>query len=247
MTFSICIPMYNEADAADRCLSALVEKMNRIRKRSGVDYEIIVCDDGSTDDTRARVERAAGAERRIRVTGYETNRGKGCAVRTAMSLCRGEIVLYTDCDLAYGTDVIEEALELMSGDGAGDILIGSRNITDDGYRGYGLVRKTASKFYAFLLRVIGGLSFTDFQCGFKVFRRDAAREVFSLCRCDGFAFDYEVLMVAAKYGYTVTEMPVEIVNNGNSSVRVFRDSIPMIKDVMRIKRRLRKLKIYTGG
>ena len=174
--------------------------------------------------------------------GYPDNKGKGGAVRTAFAASTGDIVLYTDCDLAYGTDVIGEAVEKMKSSGA-DIVIGSRNVSKDGYEGYTFLRRVASKTYIAVLNLFAGFKLSDSQCGFKVFRGEIGRKIFSLCETDGFAFDQEALMIATRMKLKIEEMAVKIVNHRESKVRVLRDTFRMLGDLRRIKKRVKKMEI----
>ncbi len=250
MTLSVCIPMYNESDAVEGCAAELLRKMRSFSGGTGNSFEIIFCDDGSTDDCRAKAERIAADNPEVRVIGYKDNRGKGSAVREAVSSSLGDAVLYTDCDLAYGADIIGDAVKrIADADGRfrADAVIGSRNLTKDGYNGYGLFRKLASKAYIKALSVIGGFSLTDSQCGFKIFKTESAKKIFSLCECDGFAFDYEVILIANKLGMKIEEMPVRIINHRESTVHMAKDSVTMLKDVIKIKKRVKKLTLQSGG
>ena len=105
---------------------------------TGISYEILFSDDGSRDGSADTV-RALGLSN-VRVVGYESNRGKGCAVRTAMLAAEGDAIMFTDADLAYGTEVIKRVYDIFS-EKPTDIVIGSRNIHKDGYEGYTLLRR----------------------------------------------------------------------------------------------------------
>lgn len=250
MKITVCIPMYNESAIAADCVRALHTACAGFALEHGDEYEIIFCDDGSTDGCADIVRREAAAlgidgenkQVNVKVVGYPDNRGKGCAVRTAFAASSGDVVMYTDCDLAYGTDVIGAALEVLKASGD-DILIGSRNASKDGYEGYTFVRKLASKAYIAVLDLFAGFRLSDSQCGFKLFRGDAGRCIFSLCETDGFAFDQEALMIATKMKLAIGEYPVKIVNHRASTVRMFRDAFRMLGDLRRIKKRVKKLEI----
>lgn len=235
MKISVCIPMYNErviiADTA-RTLTAALEA------RFGEDYELLFSDDGSTDGSADLVRSLALP--RTRVVGYEQNRGKGCAVRTAMLAAKGEYLLFTDADLAYGTEVIGQAVEAFAKMPECDLIIGSRNIGKDGYEGYTFLRKIASKTYIRVLCAVGGFRLSDSQCGCKAFTNRAAKEIFSRLETDGFAFDFEALMWAERLGYRVGEMPVRVINHRESKIHLFRDTFKMLNDLRRIKRRVRR-------
>lgn len=243
MRVTVCIPMYNESSIAAGCVRALYSACADFSGKTGDSYEVIFCDDGSSDDCADIVRREAealGDAVDIRVVGYGKNRGKGSAVRTAFAASTGDVVLYTDCDLAYGTDVIGEAVEKMKNSDA-DVLIGSRNVSADGYEGYTFLRKLASKTYIAVLNLFAGFRLSDSQCGFKVFRGDAGRRIFKSCETDGFAFDIEALMIAGRLGYKVREMGVKVINHRESKVHVFSDTFKMLGDLRRIKKRVKKL------
>ena len=240
MKVSVCIPMYNEAKIAADTARTLWDTMAENRRNYGWDFEILFADDGSVDDCADRVRAVAeqGMEE-IRIVGYETNRGKGAAVREAVLASDGDIVIYTDCDLAYGTDVIAEAV-LRYRDGV-DAVIGSRRLSGDGYEGYTPLRKMASAVYFGVLRTVGGFDLSDSQCGFKSFRGDVARRIFDKCQTNGFAFDFEVLLLAGKLHASIEEMPVRILNHRQSTVHLVRDSFRMLRDLLRIKKRVRRV------
>ena len=240
MKISLCIPMYNEAKIAADTARTLWEAMAENRRKHGWDFEILFADDGSLDDCAARVRAVAEQGMgEIRVVGYGSNRGKGAAVREAVLASAGDIVVYTDCDLAYGTDVIADAV-LRYREGV-DAVIGSRRLSGDGYEGYTPMRKLASSVYYGVLKTLGGFDLSDSQCGFKSFRGDMARRIFGECQINGFAFDFEVLLLAEKLHASVVEMPVSILNHRQSTVHLVRDSFRMVRDLLRIKKRVRRV------
>lgn len=199
------------------------------------EYEIVIVSDGSRDDTR-RIVRERLASAHIVDAGYENNLGKGGALKAGVAAASGDIIVTTDCDLAYGCDVIFEAAELMERDAACEVLIGSRSLAKDGFAGYPMLRKLASKIYFKLISLYAGLSVSDSQCGFKCYRRSAAKVLFDELVTCGFAFDLEILLRAGKHGFKIAELPVSIKNHGQSKVNVLRDSIRMLRDITKIKR-----------
>ncbi|MBO4264765.1 MAG: glycosyltransferase, partial [Clostridia bacterium] len=202
------------------------------------DCEILFVNDGSTDKSAKIVSVfSKETDQKIRLCGYDVNKGKGAAVRCGIENAKGDIIVYTDADLAYGTEpVLKAVLDLeIFGD---DMLIGSRNLTNDGYEGYTFLRKIASKTYIRVLNIAAGFKLSDSQCGFKAFKRDCAKEVFSLCKTDGFAFDIEAILIAQKKGKKIRELPVSVINHRQSKVHVFRDTLRMLRDVMKIKKNI---------
>ncbi len=234
MKISVCIPMYNES----RIIAETAQALSNYMERTFEDYEILFCDDGSTDDSSNLVKELSLPN--VRVIGYEQNRGKGYAVRTAMLAAKGEIVMFTDADLAYGTEVIAQVVETFEANLESALVIGSRNLHGKGYEGYTAGRRLASKAYIKVLCLVGGFKLTDSQCGCKAFRRDAAREIFSRCEVDGFAFDFEALLWAEQKGFGITEMPVRIINHRDSKINLVRDALKMLRDLFKIRRRVRK-------
>ena len=237
MKFSLCIPMYNESSIIEDTARQLSDYM----QANFDDYEIIFSNDGSKDGCDKLVEQMHLPS--VRVVGYEQNRGKGYAVRTAMLAAKGDYVMFTDADLAYGTDVIARVRDAFLEHPEADMVIGSRNLSKDGYEGYTPIRKLASKTYIKVLCLAGGFKLSDSQCGCKAFTGDAVKKIFTRCEVDRFAFDFEAILWAVKYGMTIHEIPVKIINHRESSVNLVRDTLKMLRDLTKMKRRIKKAKI----
>lgn len=237
MKFSLCIPMYNESSI----IEDTARQLSAYMQANFDDYEIIFSNDGSKDGCDKLVEQMHLPC--VRVVGYEQNRGKGYAVRTAMLAAKGDYVMFTDADLAYGTDVIGRVRDAFLAHPEADMVIGSRNLSKDGYEGYTFIRKLASKTYIKVLCLAGGFKLSDSQCGCKAFTGDAVKKIFPRCEVDRFAFDFEAILWAVKYGMTIHEIPVKIINHRESSVNLVRDTLKMLRDLSKMKRRIKKAKI----
>ncbi len=233
MKVSVVIPAYNEENRIEESAKILDGYLKDLYD----DYEIIFCSDGSTDSTFEKAKALEKGNRNIKAVGYELNRGKGCAVRTGVLASDGDIVIFTDCDLAYGTDVIKKAVDKFEETGA-QLVIGSRNLDSESYKGYSFARKLMSRVYFKLISLMTGFKQTDSQCGFKCFTKDAAHTIFSECKIDSFAFDLEALLKAQDKGYKIEEIAVKIINNDNrnTKVKMVSDSVRMLKDIRQIKR-----------
>jgi dolichyl-phosphate beta-glucosyltransferase len=229
--------MYNEASI----IADTAKTLSAYMSKHFDDYEILFSNDGSTDDSASIV--SALDLPCVRVVGYEKNRGKGAAVREAVLASTGDIVMFTDADLAYGTEVIFRVAKAFEENLQADAVIGSRNLDKDGYEGYTTVRKLASKAYIKLLCLAGGLTLSDSQCGCKAFRGDTARKIFSYCEVNGFAFDFEAIMIGTRLGARFFELPVKVINHRESKVHVLSDSVKMLKDLRRMKKRVEKLQL----
>ena len=237
MKFSLCIPMYNEVSI----IRDTARELSAYMSANFDDYEIIFANDGSKDGCDKAVEELGLPC--VRVVGYTDNRGKGYAVRTAMLAAEGDIIMFTDADLAYGTDVIKRVYETFLANPDAQMVIGSRNLSKDGYEGYTAIRKLASKVYIKVLSIVGGFKLSDSQCGCKAFTGKAAKEIFSRCEVDRFAFDFECILWAVKFGMKIVEMPVKIINHRESKVSIVRDSLKMIRDILKMKKRIKRAKI----
>ena len=148
MKLTVCIPMYNESSVIEQTARELSDYLSA----NFADYEIIFSDDGSRDGSAALV--SALKLPCVRVLENPVNQGKGEAVRAAMLVSTGDVVMFTDADLAYGTEVIKAAADAFQTHPESDLVIGSRNLHKDGYEGYTFTRRLASKIYIRLLCLI---------------------------------------------------------------------------------------------
>lgn len=237
MQISVIIPMYNES----KIIADTARTLSDYMQKHFDSYEILFSDDGSVDGC-GDIVRALSLPC-VRVTGYPQNRGKGHAVRYAVLEAKGDLILFTDADLAYGVEVIRRAYDFYLENARSQplhMVIGSRNLAKDGYENYSVLRKIMSKVYIRLLCIVGGFRLSDSQCGFKAFEREAAHDIFSRCKVDGFAFDFEAILWADKLQYRMVEMPVKIINHRESKVRIVRDTLKMLKDLRKIRKSIKK-------
>ena len=230
MQISVIIPMYNE----NKIIADTARQLSEYMAETFESYEILFSDDGSADGCGDTVD-ALGLPF-VRVIRYKENQGKGAAVRRGMLEAQGDLVLFTDADLAYGVEVIHKFYQAFI-EGGKDIYIGSRTLDKSGYEGYTLKRKIMSKVYIKYLNIVAGFDHSDSQCGIKCFSREATGKIFSLCECDRWAFDLEALLIAKDLGLSVGEIPVKIINHRESKISPIRDAIQMTKEVSRIKKR----------
>jgi dolichyl-phosphate beta-glucosyltransferase len=228
--YSIVIPAYNETARIERALSSV---SGCIRAR-GWDAEVLVVDDGSTDDTAALVEFWARRHPEVQLIRNARNRGKGYSVRNGMLRAAGEIVMFTDADLS---SPIEEAERLFAAIGEGaDVAIGSRWL--QGRRivhKQPLYRRLFGRCFNALTRTIMRLPFADTQCGFKAFRREAAHLVFGLQRIERWGFDPEILFIGIKRGLRIAEVPVTWGHDERSRISYLRDGMQMLLELVFVR------------
>jgi dolichyl-phosphate beta-glucosyltransferase len=225
---SIVVPAFRE-ERIGTTVTRLRKELIKIDHDGGL--EIVVVDDGSGDDTADEAE-AAGADVVIR---QPVNQGKGAAVRAGMLAAHGRTVAFTDADLSYAPD---QVLGLLARAEEGwDIVVGSRQHADTTtVVQAGLLRQIGGRVINRCTRIVLVADHDDTQCGIKAFRSDVARMVFSRSRVDGFAFDVEVLHLAERYGLSLVEVPVVVANSDRSTVRVARDALRLLRDLVRIRR-----------
>lgn len=205
---TVVVPARNEAQRIGATLAKLVTGLPKHARR----FEILVVDDGSTDETAAIVEREFAG--RARVVRREQSGGKGAAVRTGVLAAEGEWILMTDADLSIPLD---ELARLSEHTRAAPIVIGSKRAPGNTIE-YPLARRIAGGLGQLLIGLFVVRGFHDTQCGFKLYRADVARELFAASTIDGFGFDFEVLFLAKRFGYAVEEVPVRVEHQLGSSV-----------------------------
>ena len=241
MKLSVVIPMYNESAIVADTVATLDAYLFATYAEN---YELIFCDDGSKDDTYAIVEALLPNYPRVRLVGYPQNRGKGCAVRTGMLAATGDFVIFTDCDLAFGCEIIDKMYQFRLSHPQAQSVIGSRVMEKDGLAGYSFARKVMSRAYIRVVNLFAGTHFRDTQTGIKGFDRALIQQIFPLCEIDRFAFDLEILILSKHFGYTIVEMPVKIIANRNADSKVapVKDALRMLRDVRKIRRHAKRLK-----
>ncbi|HVT46046.1 MAG TPA: dolichyl-phosphate beta-glucosyltransferase [Thermoanaerobaculia bacterium] len=230
---SIVIPAFNEAGRLPSSLERIMEWSHR---NQGVVREIIVVDDGSRDGTAEAAKRMARPETPVVLEVQPENRGKGAALRRGVLLARGAWILLTDADLSTP---IEEIDRLSGSIERFDIVIGSRGLAESDIRiRQAWYRQQMGRTFNRLVRLLTGIPFRDTQCGFKLLRRSVARDIFERARIDRFAWDVEILLLAASLGYSVVEVPVSWFNSPDSRVHIVGDSTRMLVDVVKTRLRL---------
>ena len=199
----------------------------------GHGFEIIVVDDGSTDDTAAAVASIAASEQRLRLLRNDTNRGKGFTVRRGMLDAAGDVVLFSDADLSTPIEEYDKLLGFLDDN---ELVIASRSLPDsDVAVRQPAYREMMGRVFNVFVQVLLVRGVIDTQCGFKLMRADAARAIAGLMRIDRFSFDVEMIVIARRLGYRYVDVPVRWINSAGSRVHPVRDSVNMMLDLFRIK------------
>lgn len=229
---SVVIPAYNEESRLPPYLQAIRAHYSGSRHGG---YEVIVVDDGSLDRTAETIGRLSAGWPELTLLSLPANRGKGAAVRRGVLAARGGLIMFADADGA--TPIGEETKLRDAIDGGADLALGSRLLNAPGVmRSRRWYRGLAGRAFARLVRSILGLTIRDTQCGFKMFRRDAALHLFGACREDGFLFDAEILAVASGLGYRMSEVAVRWAEVPGSKIDPIKDPWRMAYGLSRLQR-----------
>lgn len=226
---SIVVPAFNEARRLPATVSAVREAMG------GWPFscELVLVDDGSSDGTGELIAGLAAKDPRVVAVSYAPNRGKGGAVVAGVAKSRGARVMFFDADLSYPLSAVPELVKRLD---AAKVVVGARDLAQDGGRAeYSMARKLTSVVFNAFVGLFLRLGVKDTQCGFKGFDGGLARELFPNLAVTGFGFDVELLFLARRWGLSIDRMPIRMVNREGSSVSVFRHSLQMARDVLRIR------------
>jgi len=230
---SVVIPVYNE----ERRIKSTLEKIISYFKFRKITYEIIVVNDRSVDKTVDVV--SSFFKKGVRLIQNNSKKGKGASVRKGMIESKGRIVMFSDADLS--TPITEFSKLVQYIDEGYHVVIGSRAI-----KGANVVkpqpfyRIIMARFFNFLVNLFVIKGIKDTQCGFKMFKKNAVKNIFRKQKLTGFSFDVEVLYLARMNGYLVKEVPIKWINDEASKVSPLKDSIKMFSDVIKIR------KMYGG-
>jgi dolichyl-phosphate beta-glucosyltransferase len=225
---SIIIPAFNEEQRLPRTLSEIQRYCTTLEH----EFEVIVVDDGSTDGTVELVSNWAAGMPWLSVLECP-HRGKGAAVRAGVLAARNGRVILCDADLSMPVDQFDRLLAVL--DRGCDVAVGSRALPSSRIYHDPLRRRIMSRIFNLLVQALVVPGVHDTQCGFKAFRHEAAHDLFSRQRLDGFSFDAEILLIARRQGYSIREVGIDWYFDADSRVHAVTDSLKMVLDLLQIR------------
>jgi len=237
---SVVMPAYNEGT----CIYVNVLKTIEILQNFIDDFEIIVVNDGSKDNTKLEIERVLQCDNRIRIVSSEYNHGKGAAIIAGVTEAIGDYIAFVDADLELNPEQLEGFMLKMLNDKK-DAIIGCK-LHKDSEIEYPFIRKVMSMVYYVMLLLLFKLNVKDTQTGLKLFKAEAIKPVAHLIRTAGFAYDIEILAAIHRRGYSIGQMPVKVVyirEKGSRRIRI-KDVLKAFNDTWAIFYRLKFKKYY---
>lgn len=237
MTISLVLPAFKEEKRIEASVRAL---RNFIQFRPEI-TEVLYIVEKYPDQTIEIGQAVAQGEDRIHIVDNQVHRGKGFAVKSGMLKAKGDIVIFMDTDLSTSLHEVDRFFRYFQEHGDCDVLIGSRSDVESKITvRQSWLRERMGRVFNLFVQLFAFRGLVDTQCGFKAFRQNAARRVFSLQKTDGFSFDVEILLLAKELGFQVHSLPVEWANDDDSKVSKLRDSVKMFVDVIRMKALVRE-------
>lgn len=228
---TLIIPFYN----CEKTVLYTLNTVKAFRNKYTEPIEFIAVNDGSTDNTLSLLT----SDPSVKVVSYDTNKGKGGAIKAGVDSASGDKIIFTDADLAYGLDIISDFSKSLDNC---DVAAGTRRCDKEIKKSYGFVRNLSSNIFSLICELFLHIGIDDTQCGIKGYKSQAAKELFSDLQINGFGFDLEILASARAKKMKISQIPVKLLTNEkNSKVNLISDGITMLTQLVQIRRKVKKI------
>lgn len=230
-SISLIVPLFNESKRIAKSLPVIEGALDTLEKKLAIAGELVLVNDGSTDDT-LNVVKSMSRFRNTKIVSYPNNSGKGYAIKKGFEAATGNFIFFVDADLSTPINYIEEFLQYA--DNA--IIIGSRKLQPDLIKvPQSFIRQKGGRAFTIITNFILRTSVTDFTCGFKMFPSAIGKKIFRQVTISRWGFDAEVIYLAKYFGYTIHEVPVVWSNDTGSKVRLSKDVLGSLWDIIKIR------------
>jgi len=227
---TIILPVYNE----EKRVRKGIGKCSDFIKASNLKIEIILVNDGSTDKTKQDIKKLIKGKKNIKLISYPENRGKGYAIKRGVGKAKGNLILFTDIDLSTPLTEINKFLSFI--DSGADIVIGTRKVKGAKIKKHQKpIREWLGRGFTFLSNLILQVKVSDFTCGFKLFKKKAAKKIFKKTKIKRWGFDAEALFLAEKMNFSIVEVPVIWENDEDTKVDLKKDILGSFADLLKIR------------
>lgn len=232
MLLSIVVPAFNE----EKTIKGTIEEFLSFLSKQNYDFEIIIVNDCSTDNTKNEILSLIGTNRKIKILDNDRNLGKGASVRKGLLAANGDYSLFVDADNASSIDHLEKAWPFIQK--KCDIVIGTRSEKDAAGANQKVAQANWKRQWGtlgnYIIRILLIKNIWDTQCGFKIFSKEAAKKIIAQTKVNRWALDVEVLALAQKYHYQIAIIPIHWINRPDSRVKI-KGYFIMLWEVLKIK------------
>ncbi len=234
-SISIVFPCYNEADR----LKYTFNDIKKFQQKKIINnFEIIFVNDGSSDNTFQILKKYknenAKLNKKIKIISYQNNKGKGYALKKGIKIARFDWILTLDADISVSTTQLSDWIKQKQINEERFIYFGSRNLMDSNIK-FKMYRKLIGLIFIKIIKIFFSINLSDTQCGFKLYKRDIAKKLFSNLKMLDFTHDIEIVLMSKKKGYKIKELPVNWIHKKGSKISVFKDSLKMFISLLKMK------------
>jgi len=232
-SLSIIYPVFNEEDRLSDCFND-IKKFEKITKIKKIEY--IFVDDGSIDESKSKIQKYIKNKKNYYLISLGKNFGKGKALKKGVQKAKFDWMLTIDTDVSVKLSQIENWIKKKYIKNH-EIYFGSRNLKKSKVN-YLILRKIAGLVFILICRVLFKISILDTQCGFKLYKKNVGKKIFSKLKENGFTHDIEIVLQAKKFDYKIMELPLTWVHKKNSKINLIRDSLSMLFALLKIRKKL---------